>query len=168
MPNLLYKSEILSLLQAKNIPFETLEHPAAYTMADLDALGITQKGTILKNLFLRDGSGKHHFLVSAPECADIDLKKLKEQLGSSRLSFASTERLWEHLRIAQGSVSPLCLLNEESGTIPMVFDEALRGNAAIGVHPNDNTAMLWLRFEDLCALIREHGNPVLLLPFPHH
>ena len=40
----------------------------------------------------------------------------------------------------------------------------------IGVHPNDNTATVWLRADDLAALIREHGNPVhiaeLLAP-PH-
>ena len=30
----------------------------------------------------------------------------------------------------------------------------------IGVHPNDNTATVWLRVDDLAALIREHGNPV--------
>lgn len=30
----------------------------------------------------------------------------------------------------------------------------------IGVHLNDNTATVWLRADDLAALIREHGNPV--------
>lgn len=30
----------------------------------------------------------------------------------------------------------------------------------IGVHPNDNAATVWLRADDLAALIREHGNPV--------
>lgn len=30
----------------------------------------------------------------------------------------------------------------------------------IGVHPNDNTATVWLRADDLADLIREHGNPV--------
>ena len=30
----------------------------------------------------------------------------------------------------------------------------------IGMHPNDNTATVWLRADDLAALIWEHGNPV--------
>lgn len=29
----------------------------------------------------------------------------------------------------------------------------------IGVRPNNNTATVWLRADDLAALIREHGNP---------
>ena len=34
----------------------------------------------------------------------------------------------------------------------------------IGVHPNDNTATLWLQVEDLLRLIRAHGNPVHVVP----
>ena len=30
----------------------------------------------------------------------------------------------------------------------------------IGVHPNDNTATVWLKTGDLIALISEHGNTV--------
>ena len=164
---MLYRKEIPDYLRSLGIPFEMEEHPAAFTMAELDALGITQKGIVLKNLFLRDGSGKHHYLVSAPEEAEIDLKILRQQLGSSRLSFASAERLQEHLHITQGSVSPLCLLNDETCSIPFVLDEAVKNTGRIGVHPNENTAMLWMAAGDLCDLIRSHGNPILFSPFLH-
>ena len=30
----------------------------------------------------------------------------------------------------------------------------------IGVHPNDNTATVWLKAEDLVKIIEEAGNPV--------
>ena len=30
----------------------------------------------------------------------------------------------------------------------------------IGVHPNDNTATVWMQAADLADLIRDHGNPV--------
>ena len=30
----------------------------------------------------------------------------------------------------------------------------------IGVHPNENTATVWLKAGDLVRLIREHGNEV--------
>ena len=30
----------------------------------------------------------------------------------------------------------------------------------IGVHPNDNTATVWMRTEDLAAVIEGHGNKV--------
>ena len=31
----------------------------------------------------------------------------------------------------------------------------------MGVHPNDNTATIWLKSEDLIRLIKEHGNKVI-------
>ena len=30
----------------------------------------------------------------------------------------------------------------------------------IGLHPNDNTATVWLSTRDLLDLLREHGSPV--------
>ena len=35
----------------------------------------------------------------------------------------------------------------------------------IGVHPNDNTATLWISFQDLEGLIREHGNETAFAHF---
>lgn len=39
------------------------------------------------------------------------------------------------------------------------LDVEFKGNI-IGVHPNDNTATVWMKTEDLIQLIREHGNEV--------
>ena len=34
------------------------------------------------------------------------------------------------------------------------------GAGRIGVHPNDNTATVWLQAKDLVKLIEDHGNSV--------
>ena len=44
----------------------------------------------------------------------------------------------------------------------MLLDEELLGWDAIGVHPNDNTATVWLAPEDLLSLLRSAGNPLLI------
>ena len=33
----------------------------------------------------------------------------------------------------------------------------------IGIHPNENTAKLWLKVEDLLDIIREHGNETYIV-----
>ena len=38
--------------------------------------------------------------------------------------------------------------------------ELLNENGIIGVHPNDNTATIWLKTKDLIDLIKEHKNIV--------
>ena len=36
----------------------------------------------------------------------------------------------------------------------------LKDKQIIGIHPNDNTATLWLKVTDLIDMIKEHGNQV--------
>ena len=40
--------------------------------------------------------------------------------------------------------------------------EVLNAPGLIGVHPNDNTATVWMKTEDLIALVKEHGTEVEL------
>lgn len=165
MPEFYGKQEIYSLLEAEGIAFEILEHEAVYTMEDMDSAGITGRGTVCKNLFLRDAKGKNHYLVTVPEKKRVDLKALAAQIGSSKFSFASAERLQKYLKVEQGCVSPLGVLNDESRSVTVVFDEDLCGNKAVGIHPNDNTATVWLAFDDLRRLIEKQGSAVLLARF---
>lgn len=159
------KQEIYDFLTEKKVKFEKLEHDAVYTMEDMDNAGITEKGTVCKNLFLRDAKGKTHYLVTAPEEKNVDLRALSEKIGSTKLSFASAERLTKYLGVEQGCVSPLGVLNDESKSVIVIFDNDLQWNNEIGIHPNDNTATLWLSFKDLRKIIEGHGNSVMLVKF---
>ena len=150
-------------MEEKGISFKKLEHEAVYTIEDIEKAGIEDKESICKNLFLRDAKGKEHFLVTVPGEKRVDLRVLAEKIGSSKLSFASPERLMKYLGVEPGSVSPLGALNDESRSVTVVFDEDLQGMDAVGVHPNDNTASVWLSFPALRGLIEEHGNEVVLV-----
>jgi Ala-tRNA(Pro) deacylase len=94
----------------------------------------------------------------------VDLKKLKQTIGSSRLSFASEERLMKHLKVTKGSVSPMGILNDDDLAVEVFIDEALKDSTCIGVHPNDNTATVWISCRDLEQVIRCHGNPFSYIP----
>lgn len=159
------KQEIYALLTSKDVAFEKLEHEAVYTMEDMDKAGITDKGAVCKNMFLRDAKGKNHYLVTVPEEKRVDMKILAGQIGSTKLSFASAERLEKYLGVEQGCVSPFGILNDESASVTVVFDEDLKRNGSVGVHPNDNTASVWLPFADLCKIIRTHGNDIFFAKF---
>ena len=159
------KEEIYHFLEEKGIAFEKLEHQAVYTMEDMDKAGITARGTVCKNLFLRDAKGKNHFLVTVPEEKRVDLKILAERIGSTKLSFASADRLAKYLGVEQGCVSPFGVLNDESRSVTVVFDQELQFNDAVGIHPNDNTATVWLSFKSLRRVIEEHGNEIMLVKF---
>lgn len=119
------KNDIYDLLNAKNIPFTCTEHRPVYSMEELDALEMPADAVICKNLFLRNSNGKQHFLLTIPAATPIDLKQLATVLGSSRLSFASAERLEKYLRLQSGLISPFGLLNDTSKSVIFVSSKNL-------------------------------------------
>lgn len=79
---------------------------------------------------------------------------------NERLSFASEDRLKRFLGLEKGAVTPLGILNDEARAVEVLFDRDLAGLPSLGVHPNRNTATVFLAFSDLESLIRSHGNSV--------
>ncbi len=60
-----------------------------------------------------------------------------------------------------GAVTPLGVLNNDQRDIKVFIDQDfLLPPGRIGVHPNDNTATVWLKTEDLIALLKNHGEEV--------
>lgn len=88
----------------------------------------------------------------------MNLKDLREKIGSSRLSFASEERLLKHLGLTKGSVTPLGVINELDTQVEVYFDEDLMSEEIIGVHPNENDATVWLSFKSIKQVIESMGN----------
>ena len=58
------------------------------------------------------------------------------------------------LGLTAGSVTPLGVLNDEERKVTVFLDrDFFEESGLIGVHPNDNTATVWLKAEDLVRLI---------------
>ena len=83
------KQRVYDALNKLGIKYEVVEHEPVHTMEDMDRLGLPEKGTLCKNLLLRDAKGKRHFLITCDENAKVDLKSLGRQLGAGNLSFAT-------------------------------------------------------------------------------
>lgn len=158
------KQKVFDELDRLKIPYETIDHPAVFTIDQMDSLRIDEKGEILKNLFLKDGKGKRYFLVSIKKDKRANLEELQHKLDSSRLSFASEQKLRELLGLEKGSVTPFGLLNDESRTVEYVLDAEIAPEQCVGVHPNINTATVWLLAKDLERVIKEHGNSIVHIP----
>jgi Ala-tRNA(Pro) deacylase len=159
-------SGVLSKLDELGIAYEAERHPAVFTIEEMDALGICGRGDVAKTLFLRDSGGKRHFLVMLQKDKTADLQALRAQLGCSRLSFASAERLDRCMKLTKGSVSPLGILNDAQRAVEVVVDRDLTEKTRLGVHPNDNTATVWLSFADLKKIIEHNGNALRIIDLP--
>lgn len=155
------KEAVLELLKNYDTEYELLEHDPMYTVEDIVRADLWkhENGIGAKNLFLRDGSGKHHFLIVVREDKQVDLKQMRNEIHSSRLSFASEERLKKYLGVSAGSVSPFGILNDEAREVAVFFDADLKKYEYLAVHPNDNRATVWIKTKVMIRIIEDHGNP---------
>lgn len=154
------RENIFENLQTLGISYELFEHAPAFTMEEYNALGFNPDDEICKNLFLRDYKGKRHMLVVLKGSKHADLRLIQAEVESSKLSFASDERLAKYLDVKKGSVSPLGLINDTQSAVEVYFDEDLQNAPRLGFHPNDNTATVFLSFADVRRYIESTGHTI--------
>ncbi len=157
------KQETLDYLTGRGVPFEVTEHGAVFNMEELDAVPLPYPDRDAKNLFVRDDKKRNYYLITVRGDKRVDLKEFQRAQGTRKLSFASPEDLAALLGLIPGAVTPLGLLNDEERRVTLYLDAAF-GDGPVGVHPNDNTATVWLKAPDLVKLIGDHGNPVIVTP----
>ena len=157
------KPQIYSLLTSRGICYEVTEHEAVYTMEELSHVELPYPQGDAKNLFVRDDKHQHYYLITVQGDKRVDLKAFRRAQGTRSLSFASPEELMTHLELTPGGVTPLGLLNRQAPSVELFLDSAfLEPPGMIGVHPNENTATVWLKTRDLIGLLRDHGVTVHL------
>ena len=155
------KQEIYDFIKKKNIWYEMTEHKAVYNMQELNDIQLPYKERDGKNLFVRDDKKRNYYLITLRGDKKLDLKTFSDSYHTRHLSFASENDLSNLLGLKSGSVTPLGLLNDNDSKVIFYLDEDfLNDNGIIGVHPNDNTATVWLKALDLIDIIQEHGNQV--------
>lgn len=155
------KQEIYRLVAGRGLWHEITEHPAVYNMEEMAAVDLPYPEADGKNLFVRDDKKRQYYLLTLRGDKRVDLKAFRQANGTRPLSFASAEDLQAKLGLLPGAVTPLGALNDREGQVEVFLDQDfLAPPGLIGVHPNDNTATLWLRTEDLIALLRDHGTVV--------
>lgn len=157
------KQETYDFLDAKNIEYEITEHKAVFSMDEVCDVELPHPECDAKNLFVRDDKKREYFLITVKGNKRVDLKEFRKVHGTRPLSFASAEDLMNFLSLTPGSVTPLGLLNGAGHKVKFFLDkDFLEPPGLIGIHPNENTATVWLKTADLLKLIKENGNEVEL------
>ena len=156
------KQQIYDYLQENSIWHEITEHKAVYNMAELAEVPCPYPEADAKNLFVRDDKKQNYYLITVKGEKRVNLKAFRKAQRTRNLSLASAEDLLERLALIPGAVTPLGVLNDETRSVQVFLDQDfLQEPGLVGVHPNENTATVWLKTEDLIRIIREHGNEVV-------
>ena len=151
------KTETYQYLTEHNIVYEVSEHKAVFNMEEAESLDLPYPECDAKNLFIRDDKKQNYYLITVKGDKRVDLKEFRKQHGLRALSFASPEELSAVMGLTPGAVTPLGILNDVERRVHFYLDKSFIGGK-IGVHPNDNTATIWMQADELMDLIKKHGN----------
>jgi len=137
-------------------------------MEDCRAIGEALGVRICKNLVLCNRQQTKFYLLCMNAAKPFKTKDLSAQIGSSRLSFASAEKMEELLGVTPGSASILSLMNDADGAVQLLLDRELYTKEFFGCHPCKNTGTLKLDTSDVLNIFLPYVNhkPVLVdLPY---
>ena len=154
------EASVVARLRELGIEYTRHEHPAVATVEEAETHWAGIEATHCKNLFLRNQKGNRHYLVILTASKTADLKRIAEQIGDGKLSFASPERLMRYLGLTPGSVSPFGLINDREHSVRVVLDRALKTADRLSFHPNINTVTYTVAAADFSRFLDDCGNPV--------
>ncbi|MGO0905404.1 prolyl-tRNA synthetase associated domain-containing protein [Clostridioides difficile] len=159
----LNETKIYNILDKLNIEYNVVEHEAVYTAEQLVILNDITKGCQCKNLFLRNAKGNKYYLIVVRGDKHVDLNSLKEKIGSSRLSFASPERLYNVLKLLPGSVNPFSLVNDTEKKVKLYVDEDVIKEEYLNFHPNINTKTVNISKEEFKKFLEYLKYPLQII-----
>jgi Ala-tRNA(Pro) deacylase len=161
------EAELYRLLHSCSVLYERVEHAPVFTYEEAEAQVPSLPGVHTKNLFVRDGKGRRHFLVVVGSQARVDLRALARELGVGMLGMASPERLQRHLGVAPGAVTLLGVVNAEPGAVEIVIDRDVWDlGEPLHCHPLVNTATLSVPVEGLQRLFDTLGHTWQVVAVP--
>lgn len=150
---------LFQLLADLQIPYESHEHPAVFTIEDCEILkALNLPGIEAKSLFLRNAKGTEHYLVVLDGQKRLNIKELETKLSATKLSFASPERLMKYLGVTPGSVSPFALINDTEKEVKVFLDADVFAHEQVQFHPLINTGTLVLSAKDMLRFMEATGH----------
>lgn len=123
-------------LDQLEIDYQRIDHEAAMTMEDCEAVDKVLDATICKNLFLCNRQETRFYLLMMPGDKKFKTKELSSQINTAHLSFANETHMEELLDITPGSVSVMGLMNDKENKVQLLIDEDLLAHPYLGCHPS--------------------------------
>lgn len=155
------KQDIYALLNEKQLWHEITEHQAVYLWTIFPVWSFLIRRLMPKVSLSVMTKNRTNYLLTVPGSKRVDLKAFRKAQGTRPLSFASADDLMAIMKLIPGAVTPFGVLNDEAHKVKVFLDSGfLEHDGLIGIHPNDNTATVWMKTLDLAELLKEHGNEV--------
>jgi Ala-tRNA(Pro) deacylase len=148
---------LMARLSELGIEFTLHRHKAVFTVAEAETVEYGIPGTHCRNLFLRDKK-KNNFLIVLQNSTEIDIKKLQPLIGADKISFGSSDRLFEYLGVRPGSVCPYAIINDTKNEVKIILDKSMMEVERVNYHPLINTMTIGTTPDELIKFIESTGH----------
>lgn len=156
--------ELMARLDDLDIVYTLHHHQPVFTVAESESVDTMIEGTHCRNLFLRDKK-KNNFLVVLQNATEVDIKKLQPLIGADKLSFGSSDRLWEYLGVRPGSVCPYAIINDKGNNVKICLDKSMMETEIVNYHPLLNRMTIGVKPVDLIKFIESCGHKPHIIDF---
>ena len=143
------KERVFKELDKMGIKYEVVEHPPALTTQEADDYIEGKEGVRSKTMFMSDKKKRNFYLLILDDAKRLDIKKIGELIGEKSLRLGNEENLKNKMNLQFGVVSPFGLLNNNEKDIKVYIDKELLNEEIITFHPNENTATIFIKMNDM-------------------
>jgi Ala-tRNA(Pro) deacylase len=157
---------LLHFLTLNAISYQRFDHPPVFTVEQARQVKGDAPGTGTKNLLLCEKRTGRCFFVMVGDQRRVDMRLLRQVLGSGDLEFASPQMLRQHLGVEAGAVTALALINDTSQALTVLVDRELWQAEALQCHPLVNTATIVISQPDLDRFFALTGHAIQILDIP--
>jgi Ala-tRNA(Pro) deacylase len=149
---------IFEFLSTHGIEYVRHDHAPVFTCEE-ELQHVPESGAVrTKNLFMRDRRGRRHLLLVTTCAKSVSIASFAELAGADRLSFASPERLKQHLGVEPGAVTVLGLLHDAAHAVELFIDTDVWSAGSLHAHPLRNDATLVLTHDALVRFLDATGH----------
>lgn len=136
-------------LVSKNVPFEVVRHPSSETAHQLAQQVHVAEHGVAKTVMLKADRGYVFVVAIVPADCEVDLEKVGQALGGSKIELATEEDVDEHCPECAPGVLPPFGSNYELRTI---VDQSLAEQEEIVFGGCTHEEAIRMRFEDFQQL----------------
>lgn len=141
-------TKVTDYLDSLGISYRLIRHQAVVTTEESKNVIHVDNCMSCKSLYVKDKKSDNYYMAVLPFDKRADMRGLASYVGCAKFEFATEEKLFEHLAVHRGSVSPFAFLNEKDYLATLLIDADVWNAQFVKFHPCDNTATVVLSLDD--------------------
>ena len=154
--------KVFEFLESTGADYEWLAHGQKFAVSEYDEVCKALEINIIRNIFLENKKGQLYLLMIKADKKFVT-KEVSHKVGSSRLQFASAEKLMEAMN-EPGGVSNLGLIFDTDNRVQLVVDKDLIDAPYMGMVPASRTKSLRMPPQDWLEKVvpAMHHEPMII------